>query len=518
MICFWMALALAAPPDWEEVVERATSLVDARWTPEEAAPIWEAQCASGQEAACAMARGVAPAEALAAACRLGDGVACLGEAWSREPREPEAAVAIYQEQCDAGLPRACAEVARAHADGIGVYSSRRTARRMAEPLCASGVGAACVVLGKLDAANRPARSRAAFEEALANGMRGADLELLKTVPEAVRVERYGGACAVGLAEPCVQLAEIIWVDDPDRARGLIARSCDLGSVAGCVRQVLYARDTNTISRADAEQTLHLLCEVSEEACVHEAFLHYGGDSTTFFPGTYLETENQRILGQVVPFARECLRDMRDRHPDYGSEVELQLQVWLDERGVVRGVDPRSDADEEYRMCVARHTLGIETIEPVDGRARVSMDMTLGLEASIDVSTFKRAEGSEAVAALEQLAWEEWGAPANACYMDYGGSAWDRVFTWVYGEILRDGSFVGTRLVESSGSDETDACILDLMQGVKLESEYRYKVKVRIQVVFNIGYRAPRSRGEGFGEAADPDTYMYGGGVPPPLPD
>jgi hypothetical protein len=191
-------------------------------------------------------------------------------------------------------------------------------------------------------------------------------------------------------------------------------------------------------------------------------------------------------------------------------------MWVDEEGVVQGVVPVTDADEEYKACVAKHSVGVVTKHlPVGGAARVTDTMGLGMEADIVVSTFKGASGSKQVEDLEDLAYEEWTEQANACYMENGGSAWDDVFTWIYGEILRDGSFVGTRLIETSGDEATDACILDMLQGIDLGTTYTYNEKVRVYLRFNIVYRAPRSRGRNHGKAADPDTYMYGPDEIPP---
>ena len=171
MLFLWMATAFGAP-SWAEIVERAASPVDARWTDTEAVEHWQNACGGGQKFACQLVAGEPRLEVFAAACEQGDGQACLGVAWLTEKQTPDEAFARFQGQCEEGLPRGCAEVARAFAEGIGTYASRRTARRLAEPLCADGVGAACAVIASLDRNNRPNRSKGLYQQALEAGHGG----------------------------------------------------------------------------------------------------------------------------------------------------------------------------------------------------------------------------------------------------------------------------------------------------------------------------------------------------------
>jgi len=539
MWMWWLFSALAAPassqPDpgtevgWIEVVARSTNPSSARWTAAEAAPFWDDACTQGRKVACTVRDGATLAEALSGMCPLGDDVlpvsgadtdvdpvACLGRYWRMEVLEPEAAFAGYRSLCEGGLARACAEVARAHADGVGTFVSQRRARRLGEGLCADGVAAACVVLGRLDVANRPRRAGGLFDKALSSGDVSALWEKVPVVATAEAAARLTQeACDAGHPMACIAIAEALPFDEGEQAQALVGRSCDLGSPIGCLRDMLTKYENDVIPKRELQKRLESLCLELEDACIYAGFLGFGGDVRAFFPGYYPDTEKQRITGQIVPFANECLRDFRDRNPIWGREIELTLKMWVDEEGVVQGVVPVTDADLEYQQCVAKHGVGVTTKQLPDGGAALVTDsMTLGIEADIVVSTFKGASGSEQVQDLENLAYDEWTETANACYMENGGSAWDNVFTWIYGEIMRDGTFVGTRLIESTGDEATDACVLKMLQGIDLETKYAYNERVRIYVRFNVVYRAPRSRGKDHGKAADPDTYMYDdGGVP-----
>ncbi len=535
---WWLCAALGAPngagldpaseAGWVEVVARSTNPTSARWTAAEATPHWQAACNAGRKAACSVLEGASVRDALFAACLVDestrlplaevvDPVACLGRYWRAEAREPELAFSGFRELCDRGLSRACAEVARAHADGIGTFTSRRRARSMAEPLCADGVGAACVVLGRLDVANRPRRAGEAFDQASALGEAGAIWEKVPVVAMVEAADRLSReACDAGHPAACVAIAQKVSFDEPQRAQELVSRACDLGSADGCLRDALTKYEQEVISKREVQSRLESLCLELDDACMYAGFLGFGGDVRAFFPGHYPDTEKQRITGQIVPFARDCFRDFRDRNPTWKKEVELDLLMWVDEEGTVRGALPDADADREYQKCVVEHSLGVISKHlPSGGAALVEDHMTFGMEADVVVSTFKGASGSKQVEDLEVLAYEEWTGPLNDCYMDNGGSAWDDVFTWIYGEVEKGGAFIGTRLIESSGDEPTDACVLDLLQGIEMGKTYRYTEKVRIYVRFNVVYRAPREKGRNHGKAADPDTYMYGDGEIPP---
>ncbi len=544
MWMWWLFSALAAPAGseldpgseagWVEVVARSTNPSSARWTASEAAPFWVDACKKGRKVACTLRDGATLAEALSMMCPLGDDVlpvsgvdtdidpvACLGRYWRMETREPEEAFAGYLSLCDGGLARACSEVARAHAEGVGTFQSRRRARRMGEALCADGVAAACVVLGRLDVPNRPRRAGGLFDKALSYGDVSALWEKVPVVAMVEAADRLTQeACDAGHPMACLAIAEALAFDEGARAQELVGRSCDLGSPIGCLRDMLTKYENHAISKRELQKRLDSLCLELEDACIYAGFLGFGGDVRAFFPGHYPDTEKQRITGQIVPFAHECLRDFRDRNPTWSREIELTLKMWIDEEGVIRGVVPVTDADREYQQCVAQHGVGVTSKErPRGGAALVTDSMTLGMEADIVVSTFKGASGSKQVEDLENLAYDEWTGVANACYMENGGSAWDNVITWIYGEIMRDGTFVGSRLVESTGDDATDACILEMLQSIDLDATYAYNERVRIYLRFNVVYRAPRERGRGYGKAADPDTYMYDvDGVPPDLDD
>lgn len=538
MTLWWLMTALAAPAEtvdpsteagWVEVVARSTNPTSARWTGAEAAPHWEGACASGRKAACAVRDGATVKEALAVVCPFDeaglpisgddtdtDPAACLGRYWLVERRDPERAFFGYRALCDQGVDRGCAEVARLHIDGLGTFESQRRARRMAEPLCADGVAAACIVIGRLDRTNRPRRAADTFEAAIELGdataiWDKAEVVAITEVAESLRQR----ACDAGHPDACLDIAQDLSGDQPEAAQELVGRACDLGSPAGCVKDVLSKYMLGVLPKREVASRLESLCLEYDDACLHAGFLGFGGDVRAFFPGHYADTEMHRITGQIVPFARDCLRDFRDRHPEWDREVELDLEMWVDEEGVVQGVLPVTDADREYQQCVAEHSLRVTTKAlPTGGAARIHDAMTLGMESDIVVYTFKGASGSKQVEDLEKLAYEDWTGPANACYMDNGGSAWDDVFTWVYGEIMKDGTFVGTKLIESSGDEPTDACILDMLQGITLDKQYVYNEKVRIYIRFNVVYRAPRER-RYHGKAADPDTYMYEAGDIPP---
>lgn len=207
-----------------------------------------------------------------AGCRMKDPtctdpVTCARECTSRNPsacfaaghmyavgihtrREPERAVELFDQACDAGYPAACTYLASSYEHGVGITADRSRAQRLYESACNSADGRACIGLGALIEVENPGLAQLMFDrgrnylrddcnddpgvECGALGlvyMQGLGVEVDLLLGE----QKYEAACRAGDVESCSVLAELARVHDPAAAQTYDGKACDGGYLYACVQ-------------------------------------------------------------------------------------------------------------------------------------------------------------------------------------------------------------------------------------------------------------------------------------------
>jgi len=547
----WLALSLAAAaPAWNDVVTLAVDPMAPRMLPEERDIVLQQLCGGGVDRACRWLDGASPAELLVEACEDEDRrpFDCVAAGWALEPTDPEAAYGHYVAQCDAGDVRACADVARAALDGIGTWSSRRRARKLAEPLCDEGSPHACLVLGRLEQRSRPLVAEKLATAAVSEGVSGGLGALAELVRDEDRWAVMVRGCDAGIGSVCRQMAEELREaaleelddeeatddegadeegpsdedeepsDEPVSAADLTAyelldRACLLEDRPACLLSVLIGVYHERIERRDGRERLDEMCAQGEDqACLEADYLRYGGDVQPFKLGTINPLFVERLGTHVTPSLIECYRDQLDREPTF-EDPDMVVHAWIDEEGIVAGGTVVTSGPDEYKECLARQVSGHEIVEggigvSPDHAVKVEIPIHFGHEAEIKISPTRVVSGfAENSAALQEIARDEWAEEADRCWLENQGSAWDSIFTIRKAIIRRDGRLELKGLFESSSIEEADECLAAMMRSVELEGGYEYDERVRIYIRFAQIYRHPKPKGQGHGEAMDPDLYM-----------
>jgi len=555
----WLLIALAAAaPAWTDAVTYAVDPLAPRQLPDVREAQLQMLCGGGVTHACRWLDGEPLVDLLAERCEEGDADSCLAAAWDREAEAPDASFDTYERLCAEGHERACADVARAALHGIGTWSSRRRARKLAEPLCADGNPHACMVIADLEERTRPLVAERLLTQAIDDGVDGA----LRPMPDLVRVELRWDmlvrACEAGIGSSCRVMAlekreealdddattpqrddgddEEASADEPEDpaaddgaadgdddepvavadmdVEALLERACGLEDDRACLTSILLGVDRGSIDRGEGEDRLRTLCDHGDEqACLEADYLYYGGDVRAFKLGSLHPLFVDRLGTHLTPWLLECYRDQLDREPGF-DDPEMTVHAWIDEEGVVSGGTVTTDGPPEYKDCLADQLLDHEIVEggigvSPDHAVKVEIPIHFGHEAEIKVaSTRASAAGSaEALVALQEVAREEWAEEADACWLENEGSAWDSIFTIRKAVLRRTGELTLRRLFEPSGIDAADACLADMMAGTVVDELFEYDEPVRIYVRFVQPYRHPKPKGFGHGEAKDPDEYM-----------
>jgi TPR repeat protein len=245
-----------------------------------------------------------------ASCRVkeptcADPVTCARECTSRNPsacfaaghmyavgihtrREPERAVELFDEACDAGYPSACTYLASSYEHGIGIVADRARAQRLYESACNSADGRACIGLGMMIEVDNPGLAQLMFErgrkhlrEACSDdpGVECGALGLVYVQGLGVEVDvltgeqKYEAACRAGDVESCSVLAELVRVHDPAAADAYNGKACDGGYLYACVQlgvDLLLGSAVGSANAADPAAgvaRLRQACEAGEpRAC------------------------------------------------------------------------------------------------------------------------------------------------------------------------------------------------------------------------------------------------------------
>lgn len=240
------------------------------------------------------AEDVAPAhrahlDTLKNGCRDGDLVACIGvaqvfAAGRVVPRDVPLAEAIYWLGCDAGHDASCRSLERIHEFSTPLrHSELVPSIPWREDRCAQGDAKACVDLSELYAYSHDQLITVQYPRVRwdhANALLGRACMLVTRaattpfecssysdvlrnlpVPSASAIDALETGCAKGIVVDCIDLAQALEADDPDRAFSLFARACRLGMVDDCI----YVQNELLTVRTQPEY-LSLLLEVRELMC------------------------------------------------------------------------------------------------------------------------------------------------------------------------------------------------------------------------------------------------------------
>lgn len=535
-----MTSVWAASPTWEELVTYALDPSSVRATPLQKAAMAQVACDRGSEAACKVVEGATVAEVVAAGCKEGDAFSCQAHGWALEATKPEASAAQYRRLCDEGFATACSDVARVHRDGIGVWKSLRKARQLAEPLCAAGDARACLVIATLELQARPLRAEAIAREAVADGRDEGLALIAEVVRDEMRPVLQSEACAAGDGASCRLLAKTRRVEElaaaeQDDGEGeaeevdgegadedevvdplaevdvdalssneLLYRACDLRDEEGCVVAILLSVENDEIERDEAIDRLEALCEVVSQACIERDYLFYGGDVRAFKEGSLVPLQVEYVVSVMIPYFFDCYREALDRNPRF-QEEDLEVFTWLDEQGRTRGAAVTSDGDDAYRECLATSVLErefYELPEPIQVRVPLHIDH----EPAIVVHAKRYHANPQPMIDLETLAREEWAYDLDQCFLENGGSAFDRVFSLRDVRVRRDGFVEWGEVVESTGIDDVEACLQEQLGDFFLGQPYEHHMKGQMYLKFAVIFRHPRILFQ-HGEAMDPDLYM-----------
>lgn len=511
--------ALVAPPELLESTYRA--LCDGGFA---LACGWEAWHAPGSPIDLERLRVFEPA------CEAGDPVACVPLAWSLYHDAPGAvagpgpdrdrAARLLADACDAGLLRACSELATLRDD------PEEAAALLLEG-CERGDGHACLHLGQVLLPTRPQRARAMLEHAVAAGEAAAWYELGRWWDEG-----HGGAsdppsaeeawqrgCASGALEACDVLDARYQPDgwrgrnDVDGERwsevgceaghdlscfrlgayrvrrsgrltssaAAFARACELGHAPGCLEEATLAllapRDPGR--SVDPVAVFEATCDPEDHEdwpqCRAAAHLRAGG-----------------ALGTVSPDALQAaLRKQVDRLTctRYG-EVQLGVALGRDGDLVTPPVVLSATADDAAVACAEAAFLELDLPRLRDGEvaflrvlldfetpeARVTFSPSSWSWASgrVEFLTKTRDAGRVALPALRRAVETDLGL--GSCFD--GSELYPAEFEMV---VSRSGDSRRVRRAMSTGSDAVDACIERRLDGLRLPFPIDATTTVRLGV-------------------------------------
>jgi len=493
----WLAIlasssAHGAPASWGAVVARLTSPIEARWTRSEAEAALGAACDGGRRAACRLELGEGLASVLQEACVEGDDVACLGAAWLLQEERPEEAFSAFERLCSVGQARACVAQAQARFSGVGTWESRRAGRIAAEALCFGGTGDACIALVDMTGGDRPVAQGRLLQRALALGASGAAGRLARLAPAgSSRVVALVEACEGGSPEACWALA----VEGHNDPATMAARACGLGVEHGCVTSVVLALEEGRVDVAGATAMVDQHCRSDiEEACIAADFYRNGGLPPAFPTGNMGPVQVAMTVDEKIPDLLECYRQQLDAGDTAVNRLKLELAT--DAAGVFVAVTSRSGSPDA-EQCLAGAFLGTPGQRPSGGPARFSASVVLTHEAMIHVEPSGLDHAGRNLGHAEWRYISQLGLDANACYLENGGSAFDRQFAVVKGTLRNTGWYVHDEVVETTGDAATDACLVALLSRMHVpEVDMLDDQNVSIRFVFNRVSRAPRWVGWG----------------------
>jgi len=441
----WMLLlSLAVAQDWMVPLLAPSA---PRWAhPDD---LLQLACEAGDASACAASGDVEGW--LAGQCAEGRVSACLGGLWALEPRAPREAGEGYRALCEGGHLPACAEAARTMWEGIGPWHSRRQGRALAERSCAAGQARGCAVLAAIEAGRWPTR---AWERGVASVEAGGHeaAPVLHVLDPERSVPWLQTSCDAGQTEACERLA---LHRSPRPAWRALERACALGSDSGCVRAALADPDA---SASERELRLAGLCEGGVgRACTEARWLRAGAEPEPDKVATVDAEAARMAIEYAVPWMRECAREAVDD----GARVDgwLTFDLWGAPDGTVGGVAWRDDPTGVLSRCIADALVGQEALTASPWPQVAEAEVYVRLHADLEVMP-DHAMDSEAVAKVRRALRRPLEREAQRCFLDAGGSAFDRVFLMVDTAWDRAGSPLPAELFESSGLPEADACVME----------------------------------------------------------
>lgn len=310
------ASAVTAPaPSFLDAVSASLGIDGIYLTSDKVDPMLSAACNAGQSVACDQSwrppKGHSNPDALMMAakdpCIAGNAEACVAYGWGATQYQPgivapwldtfAAGVAALRSTCEAGLPRACTELARAlmYSDPAATPAEiNPEPSTLARQACEAGDTTGCLLYAQAleggwgIAADQDA-AKESYERACSGGQisacyAAAWLDYRNTTPpndaaEAALTAELEQACAGGVSKACGQLADRL---DPatsaERVMDLHRQACEGGDVLGCtgLAQQLWQKPHH-----DAWEALWLAevaCEQnSDEACVLAHEIHFAAD-------------------------------------------------------------------------------------------------------------------------------------------------------------------------------------------------------------------------------------------------
>jgi len=455
LVAPWLGVstaALAAPSTWPEVVEALASPYALRSTPDELQGPLAALCGDGVAGACGLQEGT-PERVLPASCKDGDDVACLGAAWLEAVDD---VVPILAAHCESGRAAACASLATARIEGRGTWRSRRLGTMAAESVCAEGHPEGCLLLAELMGPARPAARRRWLERALelGGGLAAGRLAAMDE-PSKERTGALEAACEAGDGASCMRVAREA---APDARDPLVARACALGDAEGCLARVVQKVEEGSMSVAAARRALAPSCERGlGAACFGARAYQLGGRPILWTEGELPEVRDAEILLPHNQQVGDCHRAAIDG----GADVVLDLDLVMDfaSDGTIVAVVPGTD-DDELAGCIVGVFLGYDTLGPAGGPARAPLRARAHL---MGAPRRTRGEGDvDAVDDMLRALAEGRGLAVERCYIEHGGSAFDRVFLRLDAKLAPDGELEILSVLESSGDASTDACVVALL--------------------------------------------------------
>ena len=387
MIWFWVLCAWGAPsPETLDVTPLVHALGqdDLVHEAEEVQALWDERCAQGAAWACH-----GPPNTLQEAaerwgtCEPGAPVACLISGWSAIDRsDREVALSSLEKACSAGLGRACIDrsfvalgmprspsdphpalflgtacgqgaahackgLGVAHRFGVGVPMVLNEALRRFDRACELGDPSSCTAAVEVhllqgeESVDRE-RDLPRVRHACAEGDPfGCKLALPWAPQDAALAQR---ACALGVAEGCLQAASLRPRAEREERQQAYAAACRLGLAAGCVA-FASAKLEGPKRVRDAEQARQVLlttCEGGEPAaCLILGMEH--------LPGGRLERQADFALGCLEKacaqeLAAGCLEAAWAHRRGFAGTRELALAEALEARacdlGMVQGCPGR----------------------------------------------------------------------------------------------------------------------------------------------------------------------------------
>jgi len=373
------ALSLDVTP-WVQALGRDDLVHDA----EEVQALFAARCAQGVAWACA-----GPAASLQEAserwgpCEEGAGIACLIAGWSAIDRgDREGALSPLDFACGEGLSRACTERAIV-ALGLSQSLSARHPALLLGTACGQGDAYACLGLGVahrfgvgvplvLNEALRrfergcelgdPVSCSSAVEVRIRQGDEAIDRErdLARVLDACAQGSLFGcklalpwaqedealakRACALGVAEGCLQAGRLTRRGDRQDRQQTFAAACRLGLGEGCVALASAQLDGPKRVRdpESAHQVLLTTCEGGEaSACLVLGMEHLPGGRLELQPGFALDCLEKACAQDL---AAGCLEAAWVHRRGFAGERQPTLAEAFQARacdlGVVRGCPKR----------------------------------------------------------------------------------------------------------------------------------------------------------------------------------